>query len=217
MQLGDLPWYQRVRHGRYILFVLLLVLLPWPLGIVLRPEEALAAGFDLAALAFIASTISLWRAGPPDDIRRQAERDDGGQAGLLLLTAAIVLVMLVTVGLLLHDKNYLQMFEIALIVATLLIAWCFANLVFAFHYARLYYSKGVRQKDHGGLAFPGEEPPIFADFINFSFVLGMTCQTADIAITGARMRRLATGHGLLAFVFNLGILALTVNIVASSV
>ena len=110
---------------------------------------------------------------------------------------------------------------IALLVGTLLIAWTFSNLVFAFHYARLYYSDvsgdAPGRKDRGGLDFPGEDPPVFADFVNFSLVLGMTCQTADINITNARMRRLASAQGYLAFVFNLGILALTVNVVASSV
>ena len=48
------------------------------------------------------------------------------------------------------------------------------------------------------------------------FVLGMTCQTADIAITGQHMRRVATAHGYLAFIFNLGVLALAVNVVAGS-
>jgi len=43
----------------------------------------------------------------------------------------------------------------------------------------------------------------------------MTCQTADINITSRPMRRLATIHGLFAFTFNLGVLAFTVNIVAS--
>ena len=43
----------------------------------------------------------------------------------------------------------------------------------------------------------------------------MTCQTADVNITGAHIRRVATFHGLFAFAFNLGILALAVNALAS--
>jgi len=52
--------------------------------------------------------------------------------------------------------------------------------------------------------------------VNFAFVIGMTCQTADISITSGAMRRVSTFHGLFAFAFNLGILALTVNVLASS-
>jgi uncharacterized membrane protein len=207
-------WYTRIRHGRYILFLLLLVVLPAPLAMILPPTETIAAAFDLAALSFILTVVPLWQVGEPNDIRRQAQRDDAGQLTLLLLTTVIVLVMLVTVAMLLVGKDGLNGWEIALLVTTLLMAWTFSNLVFTFHYARLYYSRGKSGRDHGGLDFPGEEEPSFADFVNFSFVLGMTCQTADIDITGQRMRRVTTAHGYLAFIFNLGVLALTVNVVA---
>jgi len=218
----DLPWHARIKHGRYILFVVLLLAALWPATVYLRLEEAIAASFDFAALGFIASVVPLWRDGPPDNMRREAERDDGGQVALLLLTVGIVSVMLVTVALLLKGRQEMGGGEIALLVGTLLAGWTFSNLVFAFHYARLFYSSGPNDSgagkdDHGGLKVPGTKEPIFADFVNFSFVLGMTCQTADIAITSARMRRLATWHGYIAFIFNLGIFALTVNVVASSV
>lgn len=42
----------------------------------------------------------------------------------------------------------------------------------------------------------------------------MTCQTSDVDVTSVAMRRVATGHGLIAFFFNLGVLALTVNVLA---
>ncbi|WP_324741887.1 DUF1345 domain-containing protein [Tsuneonella sp. CC-YZS046] len=213
---SDRPWYARIRHGRYVLFLVLLIALPWPLAAVLRPTETIAASFDIATLVFILTVIPLWRGGGPDTIRSQAERDDGGQLTLLLLTAVIVMVMLVTVGMLLAGQSRLDSWEIALLVITLLMAWTFSNLVFTFHYARLYYARDGQGNDHGGLDFPGGNEPCFADFVNFSFVLGMTCQTADIAITGQHMRRVTTAHGYLAFIFNLGVLALAVNVVAGS-
>jgi uncharacterized membrane protein len=45
-------------------------------------------------------------------------------------------------------------------------------------------------------------------------VLGMTFQVSDVSITSRKFRRLATLHGLLGFLFNTVILALTVNIAA---
>jgi uncharacterized membrane protein len=42
----------------------------------------------------------------------------------------------------------------------------------------------------------------------------MTCQVSDVQITGRGLRRLALVHGIVAFVFNTIILALTINIVA---
>jgi uncharacterized membrane protein len=204
------------KHARYLLFIALLVLLPWPLARLLPGVEAGIAAFDLAALAFILSVVPLWRDGAPDIIRRQSERDDGGQVTLLVLTAILLLVMLSAVGTLVAEKRELGAAAIAMLVASLLIGWFFTNLVFAFHYAKLYYVRDTAGRDRGGLDFPGDDAPVFADFVNFAFVLGMTCQTADIAITDQTIRRASTGHGVLAFVFNLGVLAMTVNILAGS-
>jgi len=42
----------------------------------------------------------------------------------------------------------------------------------------------------------------------------MTFQVSDVQITSAKLRRVATLHGLLSFLFNTVIVALTVNIAA---
>ena len=62
--------------------------------------------------------------------------------------------------------------------------------------------------------FPGGEPPDYWDFLHFSIVIGVAAQTADIAFTDRRLRRLGTAHSLIAFVFNTLIVALTINLVA---
>jgi uncharacterized membrane protein len=46
-------------------------------------------------------------------------------------------------------------------------------------------------------------------------VIGMTSQVSDVAVTSRRMRRLTLIHGFLAFVFNIAVLALSINIIAS--
>ena len=66
----------------------------------------------------------------------------------------------------------------------------------------------------GGLEFPSEKRPDYLDFMYFSLVLGMTFQVSDVQITARKFRRLAAAHGLLSFLFNTIILALTVNIAA---
>ena len=58
--------------------------------------------------------------------------------------------------------------------------------------------------DDGGLDIPDTKTPDYWDFAYFSFTLGMTFQTSDTQITGATMRRVALGHSMLAFVFNIG-------------
>ena len=98
-------------------------------------------------------------------------------------------------------------------------SWTLTHSTFALHYAHHFYGDGPRPgnaDDRGGLAFPGSEPPNFFDFLYFSLVVGMTCQVSDVQVTSRPMRRLTLLHGVLAFFFNTVILALAVNLLASS-
>jgi uncharacterized membrane protein len=52
--------------------------------------------------------------------------------------------------------------------------------------------------------------------VYFSFVIGMTAQVSDVGITDKTIRRTATAHGIISFVFNTALLALMVNIAASA-
>lgn len=205
----------RLSHPRYLLFLGVMAVAVVPLLSAMRAVEAIVTAFDLGVIAFVLSCVPLWRNGSPEEMRRQAKRDDAGQILLLMLTAVITTVILAALGTLVLDKQSLKASEIALLVVTLLSCWALANLIYAFHYARLYYSRRSGG-DYKGLDFPGDCTPDFADFVNFAFVIGMTCQTADIDITDSKVRRVSTFHGLFAFAFNLGILALTVNVLASS-
>ena len=65
------------------------------------------------------------------------------------------------------------------------------------------------------LHFPGGREPDYSDFAYYSFVVGMTSQVSDVAVTSQPMRRLTMLHGILAFLFNVVVLALAINIFAS--
>jgi uncharacterized membrane protein len=43
----------------------------------------------------------------------------------------------------------------------------------------------------------------------------MTFQTSDVTISDARIRRFVTMHALGAFIFNIGVLAFTINVLGS--
>ena len=105
--------------------------------------------------------------------------------------------------------------RVILVAATLFVSWLMTHTTFAFRYAHEYYQidpggAGI----YGGLEFPDEKRPDYLDFMYFSLVLGMTFQVSDVQITARKLRRLATVHGLLSFLFNTIILALTVNFAA---
>jgi len=84
-------------------------------------------------------------------------------------------------------------------------------MIYALHYAHLYYLPAEDNEDSAGIEFPNCDDPDYWDFVYFSFTLGMTFQTSDVDITSRRVRRVVTGHCLAAFVFNLGVLAFTIN------
>jgi uncharacterized membrane protein len=105
---------------------------------------------------------------------------------------------------------------LTLALVTIALSWAAVHTTFALHYAHDYY----RGSTPGGLSFPGggaKDKPDYWDFVYFSFVIGMTAQTSDVGITDKFIRRTATVHGIIAFVFNTALLALMVNIAASAI
>jgi uncharacterized membrane protein len=172
------------------------------------------AGFDAGALAFLLSCLPMLRH-ESDDMRRASKRNDANRLLLLLVTGAVSLVVLVAVASELMDRNTPHTGQLVLIVGTLALSWTFSNTIFALHYAHLYYASG-KNGDAQGLDFPETPEPDYWDFVYFAFCLGMTFQTSDVDITQGRLRRPVTLHCLLAFVFNLGIVAFTINVLGGS-
>ncbi|MDE1158489.1 MAG: DUF1345 domain-containing protein [Neorhizobium sp.] len=72
-----------------------------------------------------------------------------------------------------------------------------------------------RPKWHGGLDFPQTSAPGGYDFLYFSFVIGMTAQTSDVAITTTGMRKLNLVHAVVSFFFNAVLIAAAVNAAVS--
>ena len=67
------------------------------------------------------------------------------------------------------------------------------------------------------MIFAGKQKPTYVDFLYFSIVIGMTCQTADVNIASSRIRYLVMIQGMTAFVFNASLLALAINLIAGVV
>jgi uncharacterized membrane protein len=104
--------------------------------------------------------------------------------------------------------------RIGFVAATLIMSWLLAHVIFALHYAQEWYARDGEGKFRRGLVFPGDHQPDYMDFLYYSMVLGMTFQVSDVQITARRLRRLALLHGLVSFLYNTVIIALTVNIAA---
>ena len=205
MQLGN-----KIAPARFVAFVVifaggLAILIP-SLG---RGLGTMAA-FDIASALFLLLVAPLLRS-KASDMRRFAKENDANRALLLGLTATVSLVVLVSVASEMASGKS-DPLTTALLVLTLVLAWLFSNSVYALHYAHLYYSADGKGGDSGGITIPGCDEPDYWDFVYFSFTLGMTFQTSDVEITSWRIRRISTGHCLAAFVFNIGVLAFSINV-----
>jgi uncharacterized membrane protein len=95
----------------------------------------------------------------------------------------------------------------ALSLLSLALCWLALTAGFAVHYVRM-------DMRHDGLRFPGTDHPTFGDYVYFSVAVATTFGATDVAVVHPRLRRVVTGHGVLAFVFNTVVLALVVNVVS---
>jgi uncharacterized membrane protein len=205
----------RLAPPRFLLFLALLLagsavatnLAGWRTGLML--------GFDGAAIAFLASLYPLFGK-DPHGMRRQAAANDANRVMLLAVTGIVTAAVLTAIAAELTQNGSPPAENKALVIATLAVAWLFSNMVYALHYAHLFYLRDrTGRGDRGGIDFPGDSEPGYWDFVYFAFTLGMTFQTSDVDITDAAIRKVVVFHCLAAFAFNLGVVAFTINVLGS--
>ena len=154
-------------------------------------------------------------------IEARAVTQDEGQGFILALAtfaaAASIAAVAGELSLAKADHGLVKVCRVALAFLTVAGSWFFVQLVFALHYAHVYYAPDddpTTDVPRGGLGFPGKEEPDYWDFLHFSVVIGVAAQTADITFTSKPLRRIGTLHSVIAFTFNTVVLALTINLVA---
>jgi uncharacterized membrane protein len=155
----------------------------------------------------------------PKNVRKVAKLEDSSVTFIFLFIVASAFASLFAVVLLLQSLKGLSksdtMIHVVLSITSVAVSWWLTHTVFTLRYAHLYYSteKG-KEEFAAGLEFPKEPEPDYLDFVYFSFVIGMTFQVSDVEISSRKIRRLAWGHGILSFVFNTAIVALSINIIS---
>jgi len=196
--------------------LLVLLLLPRDHALVTR----LLVGWDAGCVLLLALSAHLFSTRPTHGMAIDAERQEEGEWTIFWVTVG---ALVASVAAILGEFSMLKDLtpanrglHLALISATLFLSWLVTHTVFTYRYAHEYYEcDDTTGKVIGGLQFPEDSDPDYWDFFYFSIVLGMTFQVSDVQITRRSLRRLAAAHGLLGFLFNTVILALTVNIGAS--
>lgn len=205
----------RIAPARFLLFLAVLAA-GCSLGISrFGIERGAMIGFDSAAFLFLASCLSLFSA-DAKAMRKASAENDANRLLLLVVSVIVSLAILAATFAMLADKQSLTVLDKGLIVATIIIAWTFGNTIYTLHYAHLYYSPAIGGKDSAGLEFPKTKEPRFADFVYFAFTLGVALQTSDVCITSPTLRKIVTAHCVVSFFFNLGVLALAINVLGSS-
>jgi uncharacterized membrane protein len=179
--------------------------------------------WDVCAALYMFLTVTMM-ARSPEKLRYRAQIEDSSQWVILGLMVVATAASLLSIGFVLHDakqqSGWAAVEHEILAGGTILLSWGFTHLLFAIHYAHGFYGDAADDDPTdgaelaGGLTFPGEGNPDYWDFLYFSFVVGMTCQVSDVQVTGRVMRRLTLGHGIIAFLFNTVILALSINLLA---
>ena len=177
------------------------------------PWLGLLVGFDIAAALFLLSCISILKICDSEVIERQAEQNDANRTELLALTGIVMGALLITIAAVIANVRPEPWTKI-IVVLTLLLAWLFSNMVYALHYAHMAYMEPG--KGAAGLDFANSTEPVYWDFVYFAFTIGMTFQTSDVQINSDRIRRVVTVHSFAAFIFNIGVLAFTINVLGGS-
>lgn len=169
--------------------------------------------WDIAIALYLMLTFRMMGNCNVNRIKLRSTHQDEGRLTILTLVVASALASLIAILAELGGASRHPV-HLSLAAITILLSWAFTHTIFAIHYAHEFYD--TRTHAGGGLAFPGQEPPDYWDFMYFSFVIGMTSQVSDVAVTASSMRRLVTVHGVVSFIFNATLLALTVNIAAGA-
>jgi uncharacterized membrane protein len=211
-------------HGKYRLYLSLVIAL---IVYFFTKNQPLSSAFMLVWIAFSGSfLIFSWTiilSSHPKGLRSIAGEQDTSRSltFVFVLFAAFISVFAIVVLLQQapHSSKGGLTYHILLAAAAVFCSWTLIHTLFTLRYAHLFYTYPERpgqsyEKNIVALEFPGTTMPDYLDFAYFSFVLGMTFQVSDVAITSPAVRRLALLHGFLSFVYNTIIIALSINIIS---
>lgn len=184
-----------------------------------NPVAQVLVGWNAASLIWLLAVGWLiGHAGPQDVRHHAAELDPSWMISLGMaiaaLTASVGAIFFLLAGVKGLPGGGRLPHALAAMV-TIATAWVSLHTLYALHYAHLYYAHSGDRTPGSGIDFPGTRQPTFGDSFYFSFTIGATSQTSDVAITASRVRKSVLIHACLSFAFNTTLLALTINLAAA--
>jgi uncharacterized membrane protein len=175
-----------------------------PLPVVLA--VTLVVVYALALLAYVVLTLVAFGT----DLEAAAAADPPGrrgglQPGTSMAASYAAIAMAAAVWLALSRGSDVGLPASGVMTALLVLAaWATMVVTYAADYAR-------RQAVSPGLEFPGEPPTGFGDYLYLSTAVSTTFGTTDVTVRTRALRRVVTGHALIAFVFNTVVVGLLVS------
>jgi len=216
------PWVDRLGAKVRLAAMLAVALVAY----VAQPESItwhtrLVASWDAGTIVYLVLAWTIIGRADAASTRAHALAQDTSGYVIFLFVLSAACASVVAIGFVVATIRDLAFWpkagHLTLTLLALASSWLVIQTVFAFHYARRYYVDLHAQARHaGGLAFPGGAEPDYLDFAYYSFVIGMTSQVSDVQVTSPIMRRMTMVHGVLAFMFNIAVLALCINTIASA-
>jgi uncharacterized membrane protein len=190
-----------------IVAVVLLWFVPW--GV------AAMVGWDVAALAFLASVWPIIVRADSSHAAKLAKREDEtrGSATVLLVAASVASLLGVGFAITLArgQSGLPQGLLISAAVLTVVLSWTVVNTVFTLRYADLHFGS------EAGIAFGdsnGPEGATYRDFAYVAFTIGMCYQVSDTTVRDRLIRRTVLSHALLSYLFGAVIVGGSVNLIA---
>jgi uncharacterized membrane protein len=176
-------------------------------------KQAPLLGWDAAALVFLIwSWTTIWPMSNSVTASHAVREDPSrGAADIVVLGAS--LASLAALGIVLvqasNSHGSSRIWQIALGVVSVIIAWAVLHTIYALRYAELYY-----RGEPGGVNFPGGKHPSYKDFAYLAFTVGMTFQVSDTGFQSTEFRTTALRHSLISYLFGTVIVATTINLIA---
>jgi uncharacterized membrane protein len=186
--------------------------LPASLGVLSRT----LAGWNVLAWGYVLLMGWMMLRANPDKVRAIAEVEDEGAALVLVIMSIAAAASLAAIVLQLAAKRHasggFDPIQYLMTVSTVVSSWFLVGIVFAAHYARMFYTAPPKCRP---LRFPdGEESPQYWDFLYFAFTIAVAVQTSDVLVMTRDMRKVVISHSVLAFAFNAAILGFSINVLA---
>ncbi len=202
---------------RLLIAILLAAALILFLPAELRPVSRILIGWDAGVALYIALVLVMIAGADTDHMRQESARQDEGRIVIPVLTVAAGLASLAAIVFWLRTApgGDFDPLSLALLFMTTLLSWAFIHVMFALHYAYEYYAE--HRGKGGGLRFPGTPEPDYWDFLYMAFAIGTSTAISDVQVTSPAIRQTVTAQGIVAFVFNVTLIALTVSIAADAI